>query len=443
MKEQFNHMDDFLRKSMDEFHAIPSPNVWRRINLNLSFAGLKYTLIALAFIVVLVAGYFLFDPSHELKTTNENSLQISENKLAAEAIPDNPVETVKKFVAEEIDKNNTANVSSQKIKAEANDEVSLENKDKFVIQSNSISEPLTESSLEANEINPRHINHFKSYPGLTRISIPFGNETKDNSLNQQFELFDYQSLPEILSLRYDLSPDTEIDYIRMQEFYLGIQAGPEWIFTSDPYKSVKTALNIDATLIYKWNDQFIQGGIGVAFSEDDGLFEANYAQYDSIGFYYQVNGFTIDPQTGRPVYKTSVENVFDTIDYVQTAQVKNIYTYLRIPFYYGIDAYKFKQFSLSLKGGIIGAIMIDKNEQDWAYNNENALKLKVSNNTRERIRTNVQLSLGVGMDYTISNRLYLSLDPLLNYYMSPIYSRQYQSGYTFSFGCKAGLIIKL
>ena len=70
-------------------------------------------------------------------------------------------------------------------------------------------------------------------------------------------------------------------------------------------------MNFDVTGIYNVNDWFIQFGAGVGLSEDNGTYQIDYAQYDSIGYYYEVTGFIINPETGEPIYKTDVKDVYD------------------------------------------------------------------------------------------------------------------------------------
>lgn len=445
MKEQFNNMDEMLRRSLSDFQAAPNAGVWRRISLSLTLAGWKYLLLFLVFLLLLIPGYFVFFTGDEIEGRDNMDAHILERENNQNFASDHNHKSESNPESLDLDSGNFVEAienEKQDIQDKNSNEVVQKGDERVLKASTSDKNSNLVLTNDKNKFDPQFKDHFDIYPGLKRISYLNENLANDSVAYALNAFIFNPSLQNFISPRYGIYPLTDIDYVTEYDLYFGVQAGPEWVFTNDPIRSVKMAINIDASLIYKWNDQFIQGGVGMALSEDDGLFEANYNQYDSVGFYYQVNGFSINPETGQPVYKTTVENVFDTVAYTESAQLNNSYTYLRIPVYYGIDAYQFKRFSLSLKTGLIYAVMIDKNEQDWSYQNDNALGVQIINNTRQRIRSNVQVSVALGLDYLISNRLSLSLEPVANYYVRPIYTNRYQTGSTYSIGAKAGIIIK-
>jgi hypothetical protein len=139
---------------------------------------------------------------------------------------------------------------------------------------------------------------------------------------------------------------TKDDYGQRGLWSYGVHITPELIFINDKNSSTKKALNFDVTGIYNVNDWFIQAGVGVGFSEDNGIYRIDYAQYDSIGYYYEVTGFTINPETGAPVYKTDVKDVYDTVLYNQIKTTDNLFTYLRFPVFGGLKVHENKRFSV-------------------------------------------------------------------------------------------------
>lgn len=448
MQDKFDNIDELLKKSLDDFQQVPSPGVWRRINIRLALSGTKYLLIVVSILVFMALGVFFIFNSDNTETTNQNTISTEEemeftsiednNDIESDNIPESRTEQQipekNSEPASQGNENNIRETGVQKTDSEPEVDFVAESIPVYTLQS----EAKTESAVVK-------MDHFNQYPGLERLSqIPEIQNKEINRAGLNSVYFNWNIIQGIdlrNGAKFTYPEDVE-DYNRNLNLTYGAHVSMEWIFMNDPDRTIKNAYNIDFTGIYYKNDWLIQSGVGVSLSEDDGLYQVDYMQNDSIGYYYQVNGFTIDPQTGQPVYKTSIENVYDTVDYNESAKVKNSYTYLRIPVYAGIRAYQDQRFSIFLKGGLIYAIMIAKNEPGYNYQNENALNIKINNNSGERVRSYFQASVALGAEYLISNKLSLSLEPVFNYYVQPVYINRYQSGSPYSLGVKTGILFK-
>ncbi len=217
---------------------------------------------------------------------------------------------------------------------------------------------------------------------------------------------------------------------------------PELIFTNDNTKTKKKALNFDLTGIYTIKDFYVQIGAGIGLSNDEGKFNIDYSQFDSIGYYYKVTGFIINPQTGAPIYKTEEENVYDTIFYNETKTSDNLYTYLRIPAFVGLQVHENKGFSVSLKAGGVYSVLINKKEPGTQYTNNNATWIQITDESQKRIQSNLQLSVGMGFAYQIRNKLSISAEPTYNYYINQVYVNSLTSKTPWSIGLRTGIIFK-
>ena len=234
-----------------------------------------------------------------------------------------------------------------------------------------------------------------------------------------------------------------LDYGRGNRISYGVYVSPEVIFMNNEEKTRKLQLNFDAVMNYKPNEDFyLQGGVGVGVSQDDGRYEVDYEQYDSVGYYYEVNSFAIDPITGKPVYKTSVENVYDTVGYNSLSLTGNRYTYLRMSGFMGYRVHYAKRFSVFVKGGLTYSILVNSYEPDPEFTNENAINLEIINETAQRINDTWQASAGVGFNYRLSNNLTLTGEPVFNYYIRPVYERSLNVKNPYSLGLKVGILFK-
>jgi hypothetical protein len=162
-----------------------------------------------------------------------------------------------------------------------------------------------------------------------------------------------------------------------------------------------------------------------------------------VGYFYQVNSFEIDPVTGEPVFKTTLEGLYDTVDYQTSETVDNLYTYLRIPLYAGYKIREFKRFSVYLKAGGIYSVLVGSNESGADYTNDNATSIIIEDETPQRVHSYFKLSASVGVSYQLSNSVSLSLEPVYNYYMQPVYERRLSDKSPWSLGLRFGVLIKI
>ncbi len=236
---------------------------------------------------------------------------------------------------------------------------------------------------------------------------------------------------------------SKLDYGSDKSFSYGLYISPEIIFTNDEENSKKLQVNMDAVVNYKTNEDFyLQGGVGIGISQDDGRYSVDYSQYDSIGYYYEVNSFTIDPITGKPVFKTTVENVYDTIDYNTLTLTGNRYTYFRLSGFFGYKVHSVKRFSVFVKGGLTYSILASTYEPNPGYTNNDAINIEITNETPQRIQDTWQLSAGLGFHYRLSNNLVISGEPVYNYYLRPVYEQRLNTKSPYSIGLRVGLLIK-
>ncbi|MCD4696308.1 MAG: hypothetical protein K8S16_08730, partial [Bacteroidales bacterium] len=364
MKDEFKHIDEFLKNSLDGYTKTPSQKVWRNISLKL-FSNQWGIYLSVLFVIIFI-GTFIFISTNNQK--NKTGLQQNnENQLVSQT-PANGIETMQINKQEDVrptQRPEGSELDNQKLltRVENPKTQSEINPVPAAILAPDI-KPGQISGLSFNEENTE--NHFEIYPGMERFSNLFQVEKKNFS--KRIEIYNVTVFPNAIDFRKQYTSNTgnrTFDYVKKHHFGLGFSINPEFVFNDE--NKTNRSYNFDATIYYFRSDWYIQGGIGFGLTEDEGLFNIDYTQYDSIGYYNKVSSFTIDPATGKPVYKTEIEGLFDTVAYAQAATTKNQYTYLRFPFYLGINLRNFKRISIDLKGGIIYSVLVNKMEDEIQY----------------------------------------------------------------------------
>ncbi len=454
MKEDFNHIDELLRSGLEGFEQQPSPGVWKRISAWLFFSGRGFYLSLIAVLIV-VSGliyYFVMDSDnkagnnlpHELANRVDKDMN-SEPALnttpAVELKPDKPERQ-----HQEQGRKSMIMQNENEPKSSGSESASLKPEPKGgpVYDSKQMPAPAIATTSLSPVITSQPAANFEKYPGLPRLSDEPVDMASMEILPLYFPAETFISSLDIAP-RHDSDPIKirfEDDYGKKINLMMGLHVTPELVFHPGENKPSDPVWNLDLTAYYFKNDWFLQAGAGFGIANDKGTFEINYAEYDSIGYYDAVQSFNIDPVTGTPEFITSPEALWDTVEYRQQETTSNRYTYLRLPFYWGLQLYDVKRLSVYLKAGGIYSVLLKSHEPGLDYQNDNATWIRVTNETPNRLTTNFQLSAGVALMYRMSNTFSISAEPVYNYYFNPVY-RQGQQKTPWSVGLRTGIIFKL
>ncbi len=443
MKKEFNHIDDLLRDSLDGYSITPSRGVWHKIVQGLMIR--KFGFYMILFVLVIGTGILvlLFPSGDEPKT----------EVLANSGLNEVPVKEPESVTLQNPSDENMDQISANKPVELVADHpktnpviINKENDYEFTnantLNENNSSSIITDDSEDITNTNPPHlpVNHFETYPGLERLEYTFNSDDHISPL-----VHSPNQYPGIINSRnqFKINTGTNEDYGFRKSKYLMLQFYPELIFTREAENNLKKSISLDLSYVIEGREGFIQVGAGLGISEDDGNFKVNYSQYDSIGYYYKVGSFTIDPVSGTPVFQTIIEGLYDTLDYSFSQQSDNYYYYFRVPVLAGLKVYEWKRISMYAEAGGTYSVLVKNNESGINYINDRATSIDIIDNTPKRIRTNIQLSLGVGLHYSFSNKIGLKIDGLYNHFWNPIFERQYKQKSPYSVGLKAGLIYKL
>jgi hypothetical protein len=467
MEDNFNSIDDLLRGSLDDYQVQPSAKVWKGVSRSLFYSGMGKIIMLISGIIVLsVAAYLYWGYSNVVDSAGSNvevteiggtqNEDMASSKTAVEGQKQN-VESEEGIIHENAGLSENDVMTNHKyIPGKSNNELGspqvedipvaeISTTDKTEEVNDVILASVVPASVVANAAVQTTISP-KVYPGLPRLSDESPMERMEiKTLGANYLFYQYHPSENISSRNeYKGLPGVpNRDYGRGNLFSFGIYVSPEMIFMNDEASTRKLQLNFDAAMNYKPNEDFyLQGGLGIGVSQDDGRYNVDYEQFDSVGYYYEVNSFTIDPITGEPVFKTSIENVYDTVAYNSLSLTGNKYTYLRMSGFMGYRVHHAKNFSVFVKGGLTYSILVNSYEPNPEFTNEDALNLKITNETTKRINDNWQASAGVAFNFRLSNSITLTGEPMFNYYLRPVYERRYNAKNPYSLGLRLGMLFK-
>lgn len=444
MMQEYKNIDDLLRGSLEGYKKEPSPGVWYKISTGLFFRS-SWFYLSMLLLIVATSAVILIPTTPAI--TNSSQIEGPET-MVTQLKQVSPTQINSPTTAYSVsDKKQSANsVSTTKYipQADIKSASKINSESSFGMQhSPVVSDQPNAESIQVTSQSPSITisNHFEIYPGLEHIH----QEYTISTYQQEMLRFNFvPAHPKFISGRQAFPLRNEKnDYTVSKEHAILLQFNPEIIFSGDDNKDIQQAINFDLSYITEGRSGFLQAGLGFGLSQSEGLFDIQYAQYDSIGFYEQVHTFYIDQGTGQPAFITSTEGVFDTVSYSTAQTSRNTYYYLRIPVTAGLKFYEFRRFSFYAEVGATYAALVNKNEPGINYNNDQATSIEIIDNSPARINSNIQLSMGLGLKYQLNSNFDLRIDGLYNYYWDTIRTRQNGDKSPFSFGLKVGILYKL
>ena len=453
MGKEYKNLDDLLRDSLNNFQKEPSAGLWNRIISAMPPAGIMgwfssfkiwMGLVLLTLILIIMLMNYNIKPL-------ENSI-INETKGTSAATDQDNINNgnqQKYSVTENVAKSdsgmeesitNPTSTIPVKISAIITDKP-VYSADLATTSSKNNNQQESESTEKTSISYSKNKKYLiKGYsPFLIKRSFQYTLVDDYSWINQPEHIAYRNNYPNYLLT--DTKNTNQDDYGKRNNLVYGIHVVPELIFTGAD--QTNKGMGIEITGRYLWNDFYAETGLGFNMSDNNSEYKIDYEQYDSIGYYYKVNSFSIDESSGQPLLNTDVEAVFDTIDYSHSEVTRNTYTYLYLPLYAGVKLYQFKKITLNLQAGLSYSILIKSNEPSVEYINDQATHISIVNETPSRISSNWMMSASVGLKYQFNPNIGLNVEPMLKYYIKPIYERDYKSKNTLGFGMRVGMYFKL
>ena len=453
MEKDFKNIDDLLRNSLNGFEKKPSEGVWKGILSALpgkGFYGLLSSKILWSFLGILVFLSIILFFNYDFNSSTNNLNSIEQQKPQKE--DDQNIKPDEESIDKSSAKSAEVGIGSQKEAGKTNNPIDSNERNLLsqrTIITSDVSSLESDISLQQTTSGYKKIGEANDQKKETYLLTGYYPFLMKGTFNRPL-LTEYPVMlkpgyinSRDITLTYHLpgtSPAVHDDYGKKQKLLYGIHFVPELIFPESD--KINKGIGIELTGRYIMNDFYLETGLGFNVSDDDGQYKIDYEQYDSIGYYYKVNSFTIDESTGKPIFNTDLESVYDTVDYTTSESTRNTYTYLYLPLYAGVKLYEFRRLSLNLQAGIIYSIMIGQHEPEASYTNDNATRITITNENPSRISSNWIVAASVGLQYQISPSLGLNIEPMIKYYLKPVYEQRYDPKSTFGTGLRVGLYVK-
>ncbi len=395
MKEEKNNIDHFLKETLNGYHPSPSTEAWEGVSRKLPLVSTvqflrfnRYYILAVMFVGLLITSVWLY--THHNFTENMQVKQIKTNENFTPDIPKQATinkkqETLKASDPSDLHKDEPKNIPQ------------LETADSKPQKPDNLKAPIAEvTGKTRNDIHevsgePDPVKDENVQGSWTQKTMP---SLRTILLDEIPVVWNFQGSTRLQSQLTNplFDQPTRKDYFPGSDISCAINLYPEVVMANS---RLKPSYGFELTGLIVGKDYLFEAGTGISRTGDDGNYLVSYSQYDSTGFYYKVSSFSIDPVTGKPIYKTSPEVVYDTIDYKSSLSTGNYYTYARFPQSAGNSMLELKRISLWLKAGAVWSAMLSSEENDPEFRNNKALYFTVENNTPSRIKSFWQLSAGL------------------------------------------------
>ncbi len=226
---------------------------------------------------------------------------------------------------------------------------------------------------------------------------------------------------------------------------LGVFITPEKIiFNSDELQDYNAiALDFEARYMLS-ESSFIRSGISFSYSENSYDYHLYHTTYDKIGTYNDVYDVELDAYGNITNYLTEEVVVYDSVIHDLLTQTNNKYTYLQIPILYGQEFELSPRWSYSFNTGPLISFLIKEGKELDLDLNEYALTAAPIDYTPNRINTNLQYVIAVGLNYELAKNLSIYLEPRYKYFVSNLYDgNKHITKKPYSIGFKFGIFYKI
>ncbi len=208
-------------------------------------------------------------------------------------------------------------------------------------------------------------------------------------------------------------------------------------------KSRENSYGAGWALSYHTSHYLIQGGIEMVRSNDLGDYMVNMTSWDSVGYYQHVTGFVIDPDNPDSVIlQTETVTIMDSVDHQSHQQTHNRYTYLQFPLMIGYKAMESGIFSAYIKAGPSFSFLLNTKEPPLNYSRPDATINGIDNFTAPRLSMNIQILVSLSLNFQITERFGILIEPTYRYYLNPVYDLNGESlKNPYGIGARGGLFI--
>ncbi len=434
MTEESKYLDKLFQSKFAGFEAEPPASVWNNVHKELhgkSGGGINPVNLSVLAALVLISGLLGFSIIKDTPTAENTDLQISDQ---SELLAHYPQASHDQSPAEMNPAMSTPASSPQEkenttpAKDLATKPIQTKSIDKNIKAHGNTHEGYIENNYTEQYFESTRLAELKA-----RNSIAVHTTQLDIGTGQLLERENK------LRPKFGKLTDGESRYNRRASWQLGVFFTPEVIFYPDDSIPNQRNYNVDVSAKWIKNDFFIESGLGLSFSSDDGRYAIDYEKF--LGSYDDVYNVTFDTtESGDlvPIYHTNVVDVYDSISKFRLEKTKNTYTYLQVPLYVGFQK-QVNRFNWFVKGGPVFSVLVGKNVPEPDMGTDRIIGL--DQQMPSRVNTHWQFAFSAGLNYQLSNSVSIGIEPTFRYYLNSQYERKYISTrHPYSVGLRAGLL---
>ena len=474
MSSKYKHIDDLFRDKFRDFEPDPPDHVWDNIRQQIDGSGkggngnkFKKGGIYGVSIILILAGllswYLLSssaDDNKQVPVTNNYQSEGTGYKSKTRKVAINSEEKGEQDVSENavdlssqnkrkqnsrFDISRPAEVSEGKTSLLVKDNTAEADYPVSNLQSKTVEQEYTDDIVSSDLITPGSEDELLAVYSISQTEYEIAGEISGNDIESSGNTTVDEQGSEKTEPEAGLEtvPEIKSDYGHKGNWMFGLFFTPEMIFYPDNNNLNNRSYALDVNAIYKFSGYFLQSGLGVSWTSDEGNSEINYNKY--LGSYEDVYDVTFDTIGSEliPVYHTETIRVYDSVDHVSIMPTKSHYTYLQIPvlFGYGNESGRLGWF---VKGGPSLSVLIHKDVSSGNMSGTEDKILSVENEIPSRVNTNWQFVFSGGLSYKLSNNLSLSAEPVFRYYLNPTYDKyKFNLKNPYSLGLRIGFLIEL
>lgn len=436
-------LDQIFREQLHDYEVAPPASVWAGVQaeaLNTSAGKASqwrwWAAAALLGLLMTTAGYFYFgEDEADLTPQNIENVQLEESP---QILPESPIENSGLETEAAVVENE---IKEAQIIASMEEESPIEERIDIVIEE-SVQENIIIEEKKILETDTEVLVD-KEQETLAEEMKSITQENIDLKAENSSELDNPVKSESPSKAGYDFFDDDVIDEITKGHLYdkywkLGIEFSPEWITIPDNDNNIQS-YGLDLSAKYHFSNWFVESGLGVAFSKDDGVYNVDYQEALFKGSYQDVYDVTFDTSSGIPVptYYTKLVDVYDTIDHVIITENKNSYVYLNIPLNIGYTKALSEKFTFYAKTGLIASFKVYENIPTPTVTGTNTTIVAITPLYHQRTSWHLQAQLNVGIDYYITEKFLFGVEPNARYFVKSLVDPN-TKGNPYGFGVKLG-----
>lgn len=434
MTEESKYLDKLFQSKFAGFEAEPPASVWNNVHKELhgkSGGGINPVNLSVLAALVLISGLLGFSIIKDSPTAQNTEVSNSDQSGLLAHYPQATHEqppAEKNAAIAPLNSSPQEDRNSTPANTIAADPIQTKDTDEGISRHDNTHERYIEHNYTEQYFENTRLAELKA---RSSISV---NTTQLNIGTGQFLERENNLRP-----KYGKLSDGESRYNRRASWQLGVFFTPEVIFYPDDSIPNQRNYNVDVSARWIKNDFFIESGLGMSFSSDDGNYAIDYEKF--LGSYDDVYNVTFDTtESGGlvPIYHTNIVEVYDSISKFRLEKTKNTYTYLQVPLYVGFRK-QVNRFNWFVKGGPVFSVLVGKNVPEPDMGTDRIVGL--DQRMPSRVNTHWQFAISAGLNYQLSNTVSIGIEPTFRYYLNSQYERKYISTrHPYSVGLRAGLL---